>query len=383
MSKCIFSLGTIDKRLYIPLLNIINYIVIDIYYIFFPEDDVNVFIYYFGYSLGEMMTVFVPYIFKYKNGTKKIKNFTKENLIDYSIYLFLDLLIILTEDVLVYFTDDSISLMCTIRAYEIFIIVIISILILKYKYYIHHIVSLVIFLLLSIIIDLMIKNYEDHSITTIVSNFLNGTFNVLGYLYIKYMMDTKYHYFWNINFMTGTFDFIIYMLLFIGSLILRFKYHKYDILTSLNKYNKDKLLDILIIFFSGLIFGGLIRTNLEIQTIHIFDPNHLFVCYEIINLFYILYEAEELYEYLSIIPFIMQIIVLFFYIEIFEFNFCGLNRNTKRNIKLREKEEILEIDDEKEKDKEQDISTIELENNYLIHLKEENNDKDESEDINI
>ena len=36
----------------------------------------------------------------------------------------------------------------------------------------------------------------------------------------------------------------------------------------------------------------------------------------------------------------MQIIVLLFYLEIFEFNFCGLNRNTKKNILLREKEEI-------------------------------------------
>ena len=90
----------------------------------------------------------------------------KKNFIDYSIYLLLDLLIILSEDVLVYFNDDSISMMCTIRAYEIIIIIPVSILILKYKYYIHHIISLVIFLILSIVIDIMLNNY-DHSITTI------------------------------------------------------------------------------------------------------------------------------------------------------------------------------------------------------------------------
>ena len=102
-----------------------------------------------------MRTIFVPYIFKYKNEIKKEKIFTKNNLIDYSICLLLDLLIILSEDVLVYFVDDSISLMCTIRAYEIIIIIPVSILILKYKYYIHHIISLVIFVILSIIIDIM------------------------------------------------------------------------------------------------------------------------------------------------------------------------------------------------------------------------------------
>ncbi len=30
-----------------------------------------------------------------------------------------------------------------------------------------------------------------------------------------------------------------------------------------------------------------------------------------------------------------------FYLEIFEFNFCGLNKNTRRNIQEREKDEML------------------------------------------
>ena len=187
-------------------------------------------------------------------------------------------------------------------------------------------------------------------------------------------MDVKYHYFWNIIFIVGL-SILLFILFFSVSLILRFKYNNYDILKNLDEY-EGKLLDVIIRFLFGLIFGGLIGTNLEVQTINIFDPNHLLVCYEISNIFEILYKAKNLREYLSIIPFIIQIIVLLFYLEIFEFNFCELNRNRKRNIQLREREETIEIEDEPE----QDINIIELENNYLINFKEEKNIKEEMQE---
>ena len=44
---------------------------------------------------------------------------------------------------------------------------------------------------------------------------------------------------------------------------------------------------------------------------------------------------------LFLIPAFFQIVSLLFYLEILEFNFCNLNRNTKRNIMLREEEEML------------------------------------------
>ena len=38
----------------------------------------------------------------------------------------------------------------------------------------------------------------------------------------------------------------------------------------------------------------------------------------------------------------MQIFALLIYLEILELNFCGLNKNTKRNIDLRAKEDLLD-----------------------------------------
>ena len=78
---------------------------------------------------------------------------------------------------------------------------------------------------------------------------------------------------------------------------------------------------------------------------------------------------ENLSQLFILIPFTFQIIALLFYIEIFEFNFCGLNKNTKKNILLREKEDIRNTDYKNE-----DI-IVELKEGYLITDKEETNGK--------
>ena len=341
MTNCIFSLGIIDKRLYIPLLNIISYIVICIYYYFCPEDDTNVFIFSLGCSVGEMLTILIPYIFKYKNEAdkKKTKIFTKKIFKDFSVYLILDLIIIIIENVIYQFEEEEVKVLFTTEVLNNIIIILVTIKMLKYKYYIHHIISLAIFLILSIIIDAILNNYEGRKFHILIFQFINAIFNVLSYCYLKYLMDVKYYYFWHVVFMIGFFDFIIYLLIFIILIILRFQFDYHDILTGFDGLNKENFINNFIRFFFGLFLYGLIKVNLEIQTINVFNPNHLFVCYEICNIVDILISAEK-YEFFSIIPFILQIIVLLFYLEIFEFNFCGLNRNTKKNILLREKEEI-------------------------------------------
>ena len=92
--------------------------------------------------------------------------------------------------------------------------------------------------------------------------------------------------------------------------------------------------------------------------------------------------AANIIDWLSIIPFTFQIITLLFYLEIFEFNFCGLNKNTKRNIQSRERDESLNINDMK------GANFIELMQGYFIQYEEEkdyrkeNEEKEESEENN-
>ena len=45
-------------------------------------------------------------------------------------------------------------------------------------------------------------------------------------------------------------------------------------------------------------------------------------------------------RFYCLIPFVFQMISLLFFVEVLECNFCNLNKNTKRNIRVRETEEM-------------------------------------------
>ena len=88
---------------------------------------------------------------------------------------------------------------------------------------------------------------------------------------------------------------------------------------------------------------------------------------------------------LFLIPAFFQIVSLLFYLEILEFNFCNLNKNTKRNIMLREEEEMLlrnntnvsEIEIDKDLIVKNPTVKKELELNTILNDLEEKDDDNE------
>ena len=82
-----------------------------------------------------------------------------------------------------------------------------------------------------------------------------------------------------------------------------------------------------------------------------FSLNHVLISLLLFRIAISIYLHELIFKFIIIlvdkkylfflIPAFFQIISLLFYLEILEFNFCNLNRNTKRNIMLREEEEML------------------------------------------
>ena len=373
MVKCIFSLGIIDKKLIIPLLTIILYIIYFFYYEFFPIDDVDVYFHNFGCSIGEIFTFFIPYIFKfedhYKNKNEK-KKCTKKNIIDYSLFLLFYLLrksCILYE--VIFITEDSDSLW-SMEAFEIIIICLITKIFLKYKYYIHHLICLVIFLIAGVIMDIILKNFKIVSTHFIIFIIIYSIVEASNFCYDKYMIEVKYHSLYNLIFFRGVFDFFFTLIIFGVFLIISVGNNNNNvILQSLEFYDKSKIVHMIIRISVGIVLGGILTQILEFQTINLFNPNFIFVCYEISKISSILYYIEKLSDLLFIIPFTFQIIILLFYIEIFEFNFCNLNKNTKKNILLREKEDIRNTDYKNE-----DI-IVELKEGYLITDKDETNEK--------
>ena len=68
--------------------------------------------------------------------------------------------------------------------------------------------------------------------------------------------------------------------------------------------------------------------------------------------------SEKQNKYFALIPFFFQVAILLFYLEILEFNFCGLNKNTKKNIQRRELMEAGRYDYAE--------SDIEIDQGYIV-----------------
>ena len=70
-------------------------------------------------------------------------------------------------------------------------------------------------------------------------------------------------------------------------------------------------------------------------TLESLSPNHTTISYAISKMANILANSQSNKKWHSLILFAILFIILLFFLEIFEFNFCNLNKNTKRNIEER------------------------------------------------
>ena len=100
----------------------------------------------------------------------------------------------------------------------------------------------------------------------------------------------------------------------------------------------------------------------------------MMISYELIKIYHVLMKSPSENKYYSLIFFVLQFLILMFYLEIFEFNFCKLNENTKRNVQQRAGSEDL-IDDKSTKSQRSTI--IELGTGYI--LKDSKTNKEENE----
>ena len=98
-----------------------------------------------------------------------------------------------------------------------------------------------------------------------------------------------------------------------------------------------------------------------------FSLNHVLISLLLYKIVIGLYQCiinNILNKLLFLLPAFFQVFSLLFYLEILEFNFCNLNKNTKRNIMLREEEEMLLRSNTNE-------SEIEIDNDLIIKNQKE------------
>ena len=253
----------------------------------------------------------------------------------------------------------------------------------KHKYYIHNIISLVIFCISCILNDLILGNYTNtFSSLKAFYIFIFILADSLNSIYIKYLMDSKFKQYWNILFSLGLFGFIWAIIVFIYSIVFQKIQGEIKIIDDLFSYFTEvEIWNIFLKFFINFFFIGMFRQIVKIILLKNLTPNHLLVGQVLRMLLLDFKFIDKEYKlYGNIIIFIVKIFSLLFYIEILECNFCGLNRNTKRNIQLRAflEDNIRGIVDEDDRD-DLEISPgyiIEKEqlkiNNIMIEMEEKN-----------
>ena len=347
MKNRIILLGIIDKKLIWPFLYSITQILQTIFNHNYPKDKQSESMNSFGTAIGQILNLVIPYIIKYKMKRRE-KKCNKKNVLHYFLLLLFNGafygLVAYNRKTMEAESNPHDSTFCTKEAIEIIFITLITFIFLKYRYFIHHIISLVIFSFISVSIDFLIDGFQENFINkTTIQKILEVNIillEVLNYCYQKYMMDKLYHHYWNLNKALGLF-------LFIG--LLTYKFTSYE--EFIKEFENVGIGYIILSFLINVILG--FATHLaRILTLDYLTPNHMLIAYDINKVFIVLNQSENSNKWYSIFLFLLQFFFLMFYLEILEFNFCNLNKNTKRNVDLRidnEKvfKEIKDINDSK------------------------------------
>ena len=209
-------------------------------------------------------------------------------------------------------------------------------LIFKAKLFNYHYLSIIIILLTGLIIDIVENNFEEDW-STDKKGFIISIIRLIllpfNFVIIKYTIEKKFVSPYEIGFYTG----IINLILFIIFAILDYKFlhwnENYDFINNFKSTEILYMLGLLVSNFFVFTFCLIIDKNNS--------PCHIFIMFIFGQIAY--FTNQKNVSLVSVI--IAPVIILFFSLvfnEIIELNFCGLSRNTKRNMASRAKDEIIE-----------------------------------------
>jgi len=196
MSKFIIRFGEFKKALLLPFLLALTQIIIFVLDIFIPEKVKCYLLESTAIGLGEFAVIIIPYLkcFSISNKNEQTKcSCSKKICLNYIILLILYAL----QTNAIYFSDLThnfnlksifmykIERISTQQDLEIIIITIMSIFVLKYKYFIHHYISVFLFCLSSVAYDLILNNYSIFSniLTTKILLYV-GSFIAEGAIFV-------------------------------------------------------------------------------------------------------------------------------------------------------------------------------------------------------
>ena len=395
MVKCFLKFGETNKKLILPAVASVLYIIMDIIEYTTKMEELHIIFDLYTRGISYTLIILVPLVQKCcdrknKNNTSnenKIKpQCTKKSILHffflYVAYLFyfgafIGLTFLKgrypaeTED----YEMSHYHGLCTEEAIEIIFILIVSKILLKTKLYVHHYIGLLIFIIFSLGIDILVgMNIFKPGALFFFIYCIYLLFDSIYITYEKYMMDKLYYSPFIIVFAIGLLFLvtptICAILIFIkGNMVkvgAKYKLQKFSDYFQENDY-KDVIIHI--VYLTSFRY---VINILKILTIYYFTQNHIYTTYVFIKLVDYLIRKKHWIRFLSIILFVFQFLGLLIYLEIIELNFLKLNKNTKNNIKKRELDEdilLLSDEDSRKSDVEEDgiiKNKVEISPGYII-----------------
>ena len=384
--KCFIIIGRINKKLILPLIagliQIINSLINT-----FCTSPLNKRLHFdFTFTLvitiGQICVRLYPVILKISNVQKPKTKITKIKKI---LHYFLLIIIFASMIILDFFpnlifSDPDIEnqssnlfpnnnpiTLCS----EMIFLTCISAIFLKYKYFKHHIISLIVLLLIGIffVINFIFDELGRRFIIYLIFRISHAVLDAIYRCYQKYLMEKLYYPYWNIAFIPGVILFPIALFLFLLGLF--FNNYIRIILDYLPYYIIFKIVIPLII--------NVIMCPLTILIVYYFPPDYILIITLLSSIsetliFCVKYKDARDFIYIPL--HIIQIFFMMIYLEILELNFCGLNKNTKRNIHLRS--ELDQLNDQEDKISED--NNIDININYSLELEEKDNDDIKTEE---
>lgn len=342
MSKQFIILGELSKKHLLPLFLALSYLTYLLINRFYPIKVKNNIIDLYSNSLGFAGIIIIPYIFKFTQND--IPNIPKEGEIQKNKYLHYFILIVIfilytaAREIPGFLYQGQLSDSDDPFAYiglEMICLTVVSVFLLKYKYYKHHILSIIGFVICGNACDLLLEYYPhilDSGPALMIIKIIGVIFDVIFFNVQKYMMEILYYPYWRINIILGITLFCVTTIILIYVLIDK----NSDVAFVVNFYKYFE-------YNAGLIIGKIllstisfsIFTTLCILNIYYFNPNYFIINFQLSKFVLTLIDSENQKKFYCIIFFLLQTFFLLIYLEIIELNFLGLNYNTKRNIEIR------------------------------------------------
>ena len=390
-SKCPIIFGPLTKMLLIPFILALNQILYNIFILFFDYETSQI-IESCSISFGHMLNAVIPHIKFFSTGgsglvSKRIplnpkkeeeekKKQSKKWLFHYLLLglIYLAELVLLGLPVMLSSDSESakaIKLPHVIGPFSkesliVVLLAIFSFFLLKYRYYIHNNISLVFFIIMGIIIDIILERFQEEieqkTIGFIIVELAEIVVETINFCFQKYMIDVLYHNQYYVVFVLG-------LTLFLFQLVTVPQHFINEQLYEKLVHSFDNIGLLILKFIINMIFQFLYFL-LRILTLANFTPTHLLICLSVSKFIVTLIQANKPIQYFSIIPFFFQFFSLMVYLEIIELNSCGLNKNTKRNIHQRGEEDMLERTNTMDS---MNGQVIELRDGYFVDIVDKNN----------